>query len=222
MYDALLVAGTHIYRADVMMLSKALEQCPIRKIFGGSHEESGGWFGNLDFVRVPPVGKYTMDRTIAMEAVRLHLAQGVKHILLASPRSWMGDAAIQLRQQFPALQISLAVNRATLDAAVQAKLDAAGITSDPILETTRPLVAAQLLGIFRALQLTSPNGQVHSQKFYNTLASADSTLPLNPSLTGLKRFKSTMEFFGLDTRTCDPAIQPSASFSSTEGFSPCP
>lgn len=197
MYDALLVAGTHIYRADVMMLSHALKRCPIRKLFGGEHEQNAGWFGNLEFVRVPPVGKYTIDRTIAMEAIRLHLQQGVNHILIASPRSWMGEAAMQLRQLYPNLHISLAVNEKTLDSAVQERLRATGIACDPVLEHARPIVTSQVFNIFRDLQKTSPHGNVATMTLYQKIASTDPTLPLLPSLSDKKRFVSTMQFFGI-------------------------
>lgn len=156
LYDAALVDGDNVARVEVMMLKDALVNTPVRKFFGGAAIAGWGWFGNMDFVCVPKIGKESVDRAIAMEAVRLYLLNDVRKLLLVSHDMDYGDTAIHLKNMFPDMQITIAANPRRISEEYRIALDTNDIRYTPLFDLQKPLLTAKLYSLYETLAAKNP------------------------------------------------------------------
>lgn len=192
-YDAVLVDGDNVSRVEVMLLRNAFHDTPIRKFFGGANQASWGWFGGMEFVAVPKLGKESVDRAVAMESVRLYLQHNVRTLLLVSHDMDYGDTALHLKSMFPDFDITVAASPLRVSQEYQNTLRENSIHYQPLFDLQRPILMTQLLSLHQKLAQQHPKGLVRIEDMGAALIQRDQymTQTLRP-----KQFRADLEMLG--------------------------
>lgn len=172
-YDAVLVDGDNVSRVEVMLLRNAFHDTPIRKFFGGACQSNWGWFGGMEFVPVPKIGKESVDRAVAMEAVRLYLQNDVRTLLLVSHDMDYGDTALHLKSMFPDFDITIAASPSRVGVEYQNTLRDNDIHYQPLFDLQRPALMAKLFGLHQQLAAQHPKGLVSLEEMGSALIDED-------------------------------------------------
>lgn len=172
-YGAVLVDGDNVSRVEVMMLRHAFHDTPIRKFFGGANQINWGWFGGMEFVAVPKMGKESVDRAVAMESVRLYLQNDVRSLLLVSHDMDYGDTALHLKSMFSDLDITIAANPARVGLEYKDKLHEHGIHYQPLFDLQRPALMARMFELHQELAAQHPQGLVRIEEMGSALIDKD-------------------------------------------------
>lgn len=172
-YDAVLVDGDNVSRVEVMLLRNAFHDTPIRKFFGGACQLNWGWFGGMEFVPVPKIGKESVDRAVAMEAVRLYLQNDVRTLLLVSHDMDYGDTALHLKSMFPDFDITIAASPRRVGLEYQNTLRENDIHYQPLFDIQRPALMAKLFGLHQQLAAQHPQGLVSLEDMGSALIEED-------------------------------------------------
>ena len=172
-YGAVLVDGDNVSRVEVMMLRHAFHDTPIRKFFGGANQVNWGWFGGMEFVPVPKMGKESVDRAVAMESVRLYLQHDVRCLLLVSHDMDYGDTALHLKSMFSDLDITIAANPSRVGIEYQEKLQDNAIHYQPLFDLQRPALMARMFELHQQLAALHPQGLVRIEEMGSALIEKD-------------------------------------------------
>ena len=192
-YDAVLVDGDNVSRVEVMMLRHAFHDTPIRKFFGGANHINWGWFGGMEFVAVPKMGKESVDRAVAMEAVRLYLQNDVRSLMLVSHDMDYGDTAVHLKSMFGDMDITIAANPSRVGHEYQEKLQECGVHYEPLFDLQRPAMMARMFDLHQKLAAKHPQGLVRIEDMGSALIDDDQymTRKLKP-----RQFRADMRDLG--------------------------
>lgn len=190
-FDAVLVDGQNVSRTDAMMLQQSTARISVRKFFAADDHRELGWYGGMEFVDVPVQGREDVDRAIAMEAVRLHVVQGVQRLLLVSHDMDYGATAIYLRSMFPEMQVSIAASPTRVKQEYLSVLTSNSIPFIPLFDMQRPAMTAALYAMWKHQKDQHPDKPVRLQDMHDALVKQQH---IHPRLHAPHMANDLMEF----------------------------
>lgn len=149
--ELVFVDGENFSRLDIAGLSGRFDgaHCLLYQTTAAAKKRG---YPGFEHVVVPHIGKESVDKCIAMDAVAAWY-EGVRRVAIASNDRDYGATALHLKAKFPALQLMLVCDPARVSRSYMERLTACAIKVAPVAENEDvDLFAAQVIEVIYGLE----------------------------------------------------------------------